>query len=142
MDSRRFAENPLIHPGLSPEIGTNINGPSAPACRGEVARPLGHSTRFAHHQGTFIRMAYADDVRGPWTVYPGGVLRLDETACREHIASPDVHVLPEQRRIVMYFHGLRRRDSARSGPRPSGNGLHFAAERTILGPFYFRAFYP
>ena len=140
MNSRRFAENPLIHPGLSPEIGTNINGPSLLRVPEWVARPLGrYYLYFAHHQGTFIRMAYADDVRGPWTVYPGGVLRLDETACREHIASPDVHVLPEQRRIVMYFHGPTA-EGQRSFRATSADGLHFAAERTILGPFYFRAF--
>ena len=51
-------------------------------------------------------MAYADDVHGPWTVYRPGVLDLEQTACRYHIASPDVHVLDEHRRIVLYFHGV------------------------------------
>ena len=137
---RRFVENPLIHPGLSPAIGTNINGPSLVRVPDWVARPLGrYYLYFAHHQGTFIRLAYADDVHGPWTVYPGGVLRLEATACREHIASPDVHVLPEQRQIVMYFHGPTA-EGQRSFRATSADGLHFVAERTILGPFYFRVF--
>lgn len=136
----RFAENPLIHPRLAAEIGTNINGPSLIRVPDWVTNPLGrYYLYFAHHQGTFIRMAYADDVRGPWTIHPGGVLHLGATVCRDHIASPDVHVLPEGRQIVMYFHGPTA-EGQRSFRAISTDGLHFAAETDILGPFYFRVF--
>ena len=32
---------------------------------------------FAHHKGSYIRLAYGDAVAGPWTVYEPGVLSLE-----------------------------------------------------------------
>ena len=32
---------------------------------------------FAHHKGSYIRLAFADAVAGPWTVYEPGVLSLE-----------------------------------------------------------------
>ena len=136
----RFSANPLIHAGMDPRIGTNINGPSLIRVPDWVADPLGrYYLYFAHHQGTFIRMAYAENVRGPWTVYRGGVLRLEETCCRHHIASPDVHVLTERRRIVLYFHGVTP-GAQLSFRASSADGLHFDADFVALGPSYFRVF--
>lgn len=31
---------------------------------------------FASHTGSFIRLAYAASVDGPWTIHPGGVLHV------------------------------------------------------------------
>lgn len=61
-------------------------------------------------------------------------------ATTPHVASPDVHVDHEARRIVMYFHGLEsfRRQVTRVAT--SADGLHFEARDEILGPSYFRAF--
>ena len=62
----RFSENPLLHSGMDPRIGTNLNGPSLIRVPEWVAAPLGrYYLYFAHHQGTFIRMAYADEVCDP-----------------------------------------------------------------------------
>jgi hypothetical protein len=136
----RFHENPIIHYELDDQIGANINGPSLIRVPSWVSRPLGrYYLYFAHHQGTFIRMAYADSVHGPWTVHRGGVLRRDETCCRGHIASPDVHVRPKQREITMYFHGPTE-EGQRSFRASSVDGLHFQASAESLGPFYFRVF--
>ena len=136
----RFPENPLLHAGMDPRIGTNLNGPSLIRVPDWVAAPLGrYYLYFAHHQGTFIRMAYADEVRGPWTVYGPGVLSLEQTACRHHIASPDVHVLEERRRIVLYFHGVTP-DGQLSFRASSADGLRFTADPAALGPSYFRVF--
>jgi len=136
----RFPENPVIHPGLDDQIGTNINGPSVIRVPDWVVNPLGrYYLYFAHHQGTYIRMAYADNIHGPWTVHRGGVLRLDETCCRHHIASPDVHVLTARREIVMYFHGCVS-EGQRSFRAASPDGLRFTASSEALGPFYFRVF--
>ena len=135
----RFAENPIIHPQLDDTIGPNINGPSLIRVPDWVANPLGRFyLYFAHHQGTYIRMAYADDIRGSWVVFPGGVLDLANTSCRHHIASPDVHVMVDRREIVMYFHGVTT-DSQRTFRATSKDGLHFDASSLDLGPFYFRA---
>ena len=136
----RFSENPLIHAGMDPHIGTNLNGPSLIRVPDWVRDPLGrYYLYFAHHQGTFIRMAYADDVPGPWTVYRPGVLDLEQTDCQHHIASPDVHVLDEHRRILLYFHGVTPAGQL-SFRASSADGLRFEAEHIALGPSYFRVF--
>ena len=136
----RFSQNPLLRAGMDPRIGTNLNGPSLIRVPDWVNAPLGrYYLYFAHHQGTFIRMAYGDDVRGPWTVYRPGVLNLEQTRCQHHIASPDVHVLDDGRRIVLYFHGVTP-DGQLSFRASSADGLHFEADRVALGPSYFRVF--
>ena len=136
----RFSENPLLHSGMDPRIGTNLNGPSLIRVPEWVAAPLGrYYLYFAHHQGTFIRMAYADEVCGPWTVYRPGVLSLEQTPCRHHIASPDVHVLPERGEIVLFFHGVTGNGQL-SFRASSADGLHFTADPAALGPSYFRVF--
>jgi len=136
----RFPENPIIYSVLDEQIGTNINGPSLIRVPDWVLNPLGrYYLYFAHHQGTFIRMAYADSIHGPWKIHKGGVLKLEDTSCRHHIASPDVHVLAAGREIRMYFHGVTP-DGQRSYLANSTDGLHFQASPEVLGPFYFRTF--
>ncbi len=136
----RFPQNPLVHPALAAEIGSNINGPSPIRVPDWIPNPLGrYYLYFAHHQGSFIRLAYADHLRGPWSIHPGGVLDLAATACQNHIASPDLHVDPERRQLIMYFHGCTSQGQ-RSFRATSTDGLHFVAETAILGPFYFRVF--
>ena len=61
-------------------------------------------------------------------------------ATTPHIASPDVHVDHDARRIVMYFHGLASFHRQVTRVATSGDGLRFEAREEILGPSYFRAF--
>ena len=134
----------IIHPdmpGIKPERGFHdINGPSLIKVPEWIKNPLGkYYLYFAHHNGTDIRMAYADDLLGKWTVYEPGVLNLEETACKAHIASPDLHIDEENRRLVMYFHGPY------SGGQftmfsSSTDGLKFKARDEVLGVSYFRVF--
>lgn len=139
----RFPENPLIRPGLAGLESTNLNGPSLIRVPAWVAAPLGrYYLYFADHHGRVIQLAYADELRGPWRLHGGGVLRLEQTAAQRHLASPDVHVDQTRRELVMYFHG-----PCAGGPwgqvsyaATSGDGLHFVARREVLGPFYFRVF--
>lgn len=136
----RFPENPIIHTGLHPALGENINGPSLIRVPDWVEQPLGrYYLYFAHHKGTYIRMAYADDLHGPWTIYPGGVLHVEDTVCRNHIASPDVVICPENQSIRMYFHGATGQGQ-RSFLATSQDGLLFEADVEVLGDFYFRVF--
>ena len=146
--AERFAENPKIYPdmpGLEGARGENINGPSLLRVPEWVERPLGqYYLYFAHHQGAYIRMAYADELAGPWTVYEPGVLHMDQGPGRKHIASPDLHVDEERRQIRMYFHQ----------PAPAGyealgqvsfaalssDGIDFFVRSEILGKSYFRVF--
>ena len=91
-------------------------------------------------------MAYADELTGPWTMYEPGTLRIEDShfpatcpPCSSptgepyaHIASPDVHVDEQGRRIVMYVHG---RDVGRQVTRAavSSDGIHFEGRPEILG---------
>lgn len=153
----RIPGNPIIQPGmLAGNEGENINGPSLIRVPPWLPNPLGkYYLYFAHHQGDYIRMAYADAIAGPWRVYGPGTLHLEDTPCwsptlrHRHIASPDVHVDEHSRQIRMYFHGL---SPATELPAAVGggqqfsfvatslDGLNFTARPERLGKPYFRAF--
>lgn len=111
------------------EDGGNINGPSVIRVPDwipleERADPQArYYMYFAHHKGSYIRMAWAPRVEGPWQLYQAdatvpdgrrGVLDMGVTrelplgnglTIIKHIASPEVHVDDESKRIIMYFHG-------------------------------------
>jgi hypothetical protein len=136
----RIPENPIIHPGLSASIGANINGPSLVRAPDWLPGRLGrYYLYFADHNGTFIRLAYAERLAGPWKIHEPGTLRLAQTACRGHIASPDIHLDENNRQVIMYFHGpVAGEPEQKTFRAVSRDGLHFTAEREILGPSYFR----
>ena len=157
----RLAGNPIIRPAMLPGgDGDNINGPSLIRVPAWVNNPLGkYYLYFAHHRGKYIRLAYADALAGPWTVYAPGTLRLEETPCdaidnrtwarNKHVASPDIHVDDHAREIRMYFHGpgyvrgareKRRSYRQQSFVATSTDGLRFAARAALLGNPYFRVF--
>ena len=88
-------------------MGDNINGPSLIRVPDWIENPLGrYYLYFGHHKGRYIRLAYADDISGPWRIHSPGVLSLEDSYFAGHIASPDVHVDAENGRIRMYFHGV------------------------------------
>ena len=102
--------------------------------------PLGrYYLYFAHHHGDHIRLAYADSLRGPWTLHVPGTLQLADTPFHDHIASPDVHVRDGE--ILMYFHGRSQKGEAQTTClASSADGLRFSTVSGPLGPFYFRVF--
>jgi hypothetical protein len=144
----RFKENPIIHPGmdgLEGRLGENINGPSLIRVPEWIDKPLGrYYLYFGHHAGAYIRLATADRLEGPWTVYKPGVLGLKEAPGTGHIASPDVHVDAATKEIRMYFHQPPAKGS-HFGEQvtyvaTSRDGLHFTAAREELGHAYMRVF--
>jgi hypothetical protein len=117
----RFAENPLITLSTSTSIGDNANGPTVIRVPRWVQRPLGrYYMYFAHHSGQFIRLAYADSVRGPWKIYEPGVLKVENTAFYRpqpdpadspsgvytHIASPEIYIDEARQRLILWTHGM------------------------------------
>ena len=146
MRVERLAGGPIIRPEMDARIGTNINGPSLVRVPAWVDEPLGvYYLYFAHHKGRYIRMAYADDLEGPWTTYGPGVLDLEDSffgrpGFSSHVASPDVHVDEENRQIRMYYHGVVRRGVQRSRVALSSDGISFEAREELLGNPYFRVF--
>lgn len=151
----RLGIGPIITPDMDARMGGNIQGPSLIKVPGWVEDPLGaYYLYFADHRGSYIRMAYADAVTGPWTVHSPGTMKLEDshfpTTCPPcshapgrdaplyaHIASPDVHVREDLQQIVMYMHG---RDEGNQLTRLaiSKDGIHFEGNPEVLGRPYFR----
>ena len=121
-------------------IGVMIPSAFAESVPDWVKNPLGrYYLYFAHHQGKYVRMAYSDNVCGPYTIYENGTLQLNETTCKTHIASPDVHVDKKSGRIAMYYHG-----DTDNGQKTfiswSIDGIKFLNNVVPKGEFYFRVF--
>lgn len=81
----RLTDTPIIYPEMHPKLVaeakqygyTNINGPSLIKVPDWVNHKLGkYYCYFAHHKGPFIRMAYADTLTGPWTMYDDEIMPL------------------------------------------------------------------
>lgn len=139
MRVERFPNNPIITPDKV--IGSNINGPSLIRAPDWLEDRLGkYYLYFAHHRGKYIRLAYADSLAGPWSIYEPGTMKVKETHFQEHIASPDVHLDHKNRQIIMYFHGVLPDKGQVSSVALSADGIHFTALPEILGTCYFRAF--
>jgi hypothetical protein len=143
--ARRLPGSPIIRPAMLPGTdGANINGPSLIRAPSWLPNRLGtYYLYFAHHNGKYIRLAYADRLEGPWKVYEPGTLQLKEApGCTGHIASPDVHVDDARREVRMYFHGPAKRGGGqKSFVAVSRDGVHFKASEEVLGQFYFRVFH-
>ena len=80
---RRLEGNPIVTPNHSARIGTNVQGPSLIRVPEWLPDPLGkYYLYFADHKGSYIRLAYADELTGPWTIHEPGTLQLDQSRFR------------------------------------------------------------
>ena len=85
----------------------SCTGPSVIRVPAWIEHPLGrYYMYFAHHKGTYIRLAYADSLNGPWNIYEPGVLNVGDTIFTRpqpdppdsspnlytHVASPEIFV--------------------------------------------------
>lgn len=172
----RFAQNPLITVNSSPTLAGNVNGPSIIRVPDWVAHPLGkYYLYFANHKGRFIRLAYANSVTGPWKIYDPGVLQVKDTAFYRpqpdpsngsiytHVASPEIYIDQQQKRIILWAHGMWTDGKAwpgATGADPiserewlsnnhyeqftqsfeSTDGLHFTSHPAITKHSYLRVF--
>ena len=140
MRAVRFSENPIIVPDMDERMESNINGPSLIRVPQWAEGALGtYYLYFAHHQGKYIRLAYADDLKGPWRIHTPGVLELSDSHFPSHIASPDVRIWEERREIWMYYHGCCL-PGQWTRLAISSDGLHYEAREAVLGPPYWRTF--
>lgn len=132
-----------------------------------VDEPLGrYHLYFADHKGDSIRLAYADEPTGPYTMHPGGAIALADSrfptetprdivvrgevqrAAVEaegydahftpHIASPDVIVDERQRKIWMAFHGLCADGSQLTRMAVSTDGVDFEVFEPMTAFPYLR----
>jgi hypothetical protein len=76
----RLLDRPIISANLHPSIGLNIQGPSMIRVPDWIENQLGdYYLYFADHKGRYIRVAYANNLLGPWRIYPPGSLQLEES---------------------------------------------------------------
>ena len=164
----RLSGEPIIRPRMDDRMGSNINGPSLIRVPDWIEEPLGrYYLYFADHKGSYIRLAFADALTGPWRMHPPGTLTLEASHfaterpepgavsegkrreaewtverdhLRPHLASPDVHVEHDRREIRMYYHGMIDNGEQRTRVAVSGDGIEFEARPEILGNSYFRVF--
>lgn len=151
----RFLQNPIITPAMLGRDGENINGPSLIKAPNWLKGKLGkYYLYFAHHEGEYIRLAYADDLHGPWKIYKPGVVHAKDTGWNpDHIASPDVIIDDDRQEIRLYFHSPVTPAPKSTDPQyreklantrqdsfvaVSKDGLDFTVRRESLGPSYFR----
>ncbi len=175
----RIGGNPIISQEMFTALGIedegeNINGPSViripdwiPSDK-RADSTAQYYMYFAHHDGEYIRMAWAAQVKGPWHLHQmgdsvakgkrgaidngGKDIRLDHNIVIDfnHLASPDAFVDDEKQRIILYFHsgpstyvdGVKASISQVSWVSTSPYGLDFNdhIESVFLGPSYFRVF--
>jgi hypothetical protein len=172
--ARRLPGNPLVTVRSSTSLGGNVNCPTVIRVPAWIEHPLGkYYMYFANHMGDSIRLAYADSIDGPWRIHEGGVLHVRETAFwREqpdppetladfytHVASPEIHLDADHRRIVMWVHGWWTNGerwpsdprAARAWARQNGygqftqtavsaDGLQFTVHAPITKTSYLRVF--
>ena len=130
----KYPDPLIVQPNMLPnKDGDNINGPSLIKVPNWVKNPLGkYYLYFSHHDGKYIRMAYSNNIEGPYTVYLDGTLKLEDTPGRDHIASPDVHVDNNKQEIIMYYH-TPYDDWQYTFKAISKDGLNFKSENDNLG---------
>ena len=99
---------------------------------------------FAHHNGTYIRLAYAEALQGPWRIHPGGVLSLANAHfSRATSPLPDVHVDEQNsphRDVFPWSDGEWRRKARRPSPPHPSTGCISAPRSGRSGPSYARIF--
>ena len=150
-----LTDGPIIHVDHDSRLEGNVNGPSLIVVPSWVDHPLGrYYLYFAHHEGRSIRLAYANDLAGPWTLHEPGALQLEDSSfpatapnlatlhpqakrwfeagidpLYPHIASPEVIVEETQREIRMYYHGRLEDGTQMTRVAVSNDGLHFTIQR-------------
>jgi len=130
----------LIDRSIFIDNDKNINGASMIKAPDWIKNPLGkYYLYFASHSGKYIRLAYSDKIDGTYKIHKGGTLQLNQTNCRTHIASPDVHIDEDKKKILMYYHGDTD-NGQKSFLTHSEDGINFELDNKVLGEFYFRVF--
>ena len=76
----RLLDRPLIEPSIHGSVGVNIQGPSLIKVPDWINNPLGnYYLYFADHKGRYIRLAYADELLGPWQIHGPGSLQIENS---------------------------------------------------------------
>ena len=114
---------------LPNEDGRNINGPTVIKAPSWLKNAPGkYLMYFSHHTGSYIRMAYADKLTGPWKIYEGGVMDLAQITKAGLSWGPDLPTAAKSPSIICAYCRLR---EAASGVLPAA--AHSAIPMTASG---------
>lgn len=122
--------------------GDNMNGPSLIRIPNWVNNPIGkYYLYFSHHRGRYIRIAYSQNVTGPYSLLSGGAV-INISTPVSHLASPDVHINHPAKTITMYFHTLDKTSIYGQLTQAfiSYDGIHFQPHSSDIARYYFRRF--
>ena len=111
----RLLDAPIIGPALDPSIGENIQGPSLIRVPDWVPDPLGrYYLYFADHKGHYIRLAYADDLLGPWSIHVPGSLQIEDShfLVEPPEVTPEMVAEWEERRGLKLSHDIQKEITA------------------------------
>ena len=107
IQAERLGDGPIVDATTHPSIGENINGPSLIRVPDWIEEPLGrYYLYFADHKGQYIRLAYADDLLGPWRVHVPGTLHLNDS----HFTTEPPEATDEERELISAYgkkHGFK-----------------------------------
>lgn len=161
VSATRIGSGPIIHAGMCPRLGDNINGPSVVTRPDWAPGPGRLMLYFAHHMGRHIRLAFSDRPQGPWAIHTTGVLPLTDTPLAQtrpdlpqpdwalaqgtdglypHLASPDVWLDHDTRQFHMLFHGLADHGEQVSYTATSPDGLSWTVAGEPIAETYLRRF--
>jgi hypothetical protein len=147
----RCLKNPIIWPnmpGLRWGKGNNINGPTLIRVPAWVKNPLGkYYLYFGHHNGQYIRLAYADSPMGPFRISKEQILHIKNLPLKcSHVASPEIYIDDHSQILRIYYHsnvrgtGIYSDQVQMSFSAFSSDGIHFKPSPIPLAPFYLRVF--
>jgi hypothetical protein len=132
---------PIITPNMLPgDDGANINYPSLIKVPEWVANPLGRYYLYfsSHRHARYIRLAYANEITGPWTVYAPGT--LTETQMQSvFVTAPEAYVDHAVHQIRLYVQ-TRQSGSNRTGVAAATDGISFTPVNKNIGEGYCRLF--
>jgi hypothetical protein len=145
----RLGERPILRPDMMPQDdgpwSGNLNFPCVVRVPDWLPKPLGkYYLYFSAHHGSYIRLAYADRVAGPWKIHEPGTLRLEPVekvndaaqSPQRHVASPDVHFDDATKEVRLYFHYNLPKLGHSSSVAFSKDALHFEPRAgRIAGPY-------
>src|SRR3954471_7844367 len=117
LTAERIGDRPILRPDMMPQDdgqwSGNHNFPCLVRVPDWLPNPLGkYCLYFSAHHGSYIRLAYSDQVAGPWKIHEPGTLRLEQVekindaaqSPQRHVASPDVHFDDATKDVRLYFH--------------------------------------
>jgi hypothetical protein len=129
---------PIITPNMLPgKDGANISYPSLIEVPEWVANPLGRYYLYfsSHRRGRYIRLAHANEITGPWTVYAPGTLTAAQMQSKQ-VVGPEAYVDHAEHQIRLYV----KAGGGRTGVVRSTNGINFTPVNKNIGEDYCRLF--